>query len=70
METAWLIERGVNGFPEWLEGLDAYADDCIAAWTNDPSRPIRFCRKSDAEAILPALGGRYGKLTVTEHLWG
>lgn len=67
--TAWLIERNNNGFPEWVSRLDAYSDDCVVSWTRDANLAIRFMRHLDCDRVLPALGGRFGRVFPTEHLW-
>lgn len=71
MERAacWLVERNVNGYPEWVAKLDAYSDDCVVTWTRNAVASIRFQRQQDAAAILPVLGGRYGQVRCTEHLF-
>lgn len=68
-ERAWLIERNVNGYPEWMARMDAHSDDCVISWTQDANLAVRFSRSLDCDRVLPALDGRFGRVFATEHLW-
>lgn len=59
---AWMIERASSpgGEPDyWAGGAD---------FSTDNLRGVRFCRKSDADAVATKLLG-VGELRVTEHAW-
>lgn len=66
-QCAWLIEIRGERAPQWVERVGT------ATWgTYDASKAIRFCRKQDAEALIPAvkmLGPSHWHLAVTEHMW-
>ena len=64
IETGWLIEKtDENGKPFWLTVKNELFD-----WTDDPNKPIRFCRREDAEMVAGLIGQDAEK--ITEHEWG
>lgn len=61
-ETAWLVERNIDGFQHYL-----YCD-CIGLldWTPANSKALRFSRKQDAESICSIVEDAD---RVAEHMW-
>lgn len=58
----WLIERGPDGFPEWLQ-LD-WSD---TRWTTNSNEALRFAREIDAQRYVE----RHvtDMVRITEHRW-
>ena len=70
-ETGWLIESYSSKHniyrAEWLTA-DIYTHvECWSHWTKDASKALRFARKTDADAVIAALG--WTEAVATEHQW-
>lgn len=62
-ETGWLIERRDREGIEWL-----VCDSGGFEWTLDPLKPIRFCRREDADQVASVFDDI--DVRITEHKWG
>lgn len=61
--TGWLIERRDRAATEWL-----VCDSGGFEWTPDPLKPIRFCRREDADQVASLFDDI--DVHITEHQWG
>jgi hypothetical protein len=59
--SAWLIERHVNGIPEWLSVLE---DE---VWTTDVNIAIKFYSKATTDFWLYYL--KVDRAFASEHMW-
>lgn len=67
-ESAWLLEKSIDGIPHWFTGK-YYNDLC---WSRDSTHAMRFARREDAARFLSepwlASKNRIGAF-VSEHCW-
>jgi hypothetical protein len=61
--SGWLIERRDRQAIEWL-----VCDSGGFEWTADPIKPIRFCRREDADQVASLFDDI--DVHITEHQWG
>ena len=60
-EVGWLIEKSIDGAPQWLTAAWEFG------WTPDADKAIRFSRRQDAEQIASMMENE--PISITEHTW-
>ena len=61
METAWLLEKKIEGRPHWIGVIDGLLD-----WTPEANRALRLSRREDGDSLSEICEDAEG---VIEHGW-
>lgn len=66
--SAWMIERNIDGRPHWWMRRDNQFGDWDAPdrWTTDPNKGKKYFTLHDAEHVI---GSEMIGCTATEHMW-
>ena len=71
IQTGWMIENKINGYPMWWTGCHNIAG--INEWDIESLNCVRFCRKEDAEMVIVGVLGLKipsENILATDHQWG
>lgn len=63
IETAWLLEKNIDGRPHWIGIIDG-----TFRWTPDANEALRLARHEDGDRLAEIYGG--GGCRITLHGWG
>lgn len=62
MESAWLLEKNIEGQPHWIAVIDG-----VLGWTPDANEALRLARREDGDRLAEICEDAE---SVTEHSWG